>query len=148
MTLNELLSHHQESLSAYSAITAQLDNPDRVPTDWQEWGSLVSARINGSLYCLAHHQHNLQQLTEDSALLAALHTGVDQALAAQSTEQISHQLIAVTAELTRAPERFSHQHISPLRAMGLGDKQLLGIIFSAASAGWTNRLRHTLGQTV
>ncbi len=95
VTLNELLSHHQESLSAYSAITAQLDNPDRVPTDWQEWVSLVSARINGSLYCLAHHQHNLQQLTEDSALLAALHTGVDQALAAQSTEQISHQLIAL-----------------------------------------------------
>ncbi|CNL07295.1 TPA: CMD domain-containing protein [Yersinia enterocolitica] len=148
VTLNELLSHHQESLSAYSAIIAQLDNPDRVPADWQEWVSLVSARINGSLYCQAHHQYNLQQLTEDSALLAALRTGVDQALAAQSTGQISHQLIYVTAELTRAPERFSHQHISPLRAMGLSDKQLLGIIFSAASAGWTNRLRHTLGQTV
>ncbi|CNL82118.1 CMD domain-containing protein [Yersinia proxima] len=148
VTLNELLSHHQESLRAYSAVTAQLDNPERVPADWQEWVSLVSARINGSRYCQAHHQHNLQQLTEDSALLAALQTGIDQALAAQSTEQISHQLIAVTAELTRAPERFSHQHISPLRAMGLSDKQLLGIIFSAASAGWTNRLRHTLGQTV
>ncbi|MFV8798483.1 CMD domain-containing protein [Yersinia sp. LJYL362] len=147
-TLNALLSLHQESLLAYSAITAQFDNPERMQSDWQEWVSLVSARINGSLYCQAHHQHNLQQLTEDSALLAALRTGVDQALAAQSTEQIPHLLISVTAELTRAPERFSHQHLSPLRALGFSDKQLLGIILSAASAGWTNRLRHTLGQTV
>ncbi|WP_174847716.1 CMD domain-containing protein [Yersinia artesiana] len=148
LTLNELLSHHQESLHAYSAIAAQLDNAERVPADWQEWVSLASARINGSRYCQARHQHNLQQLTGDSALLAALQTGIGQALAVQPTEQIPHQLISVTAELTRAPERFGHQHISPLRAMGLSDKQLLGIIFSAASAGWTNRLRHTLGQRV
>lgn len=148
VTLNELLSHHQESLHVYRAITAQWDNTDQLQPDWQEWVSLVSARINGSLYCQAHHQHNLQQLAANNTLLAALRAGVEQALAAQSAEQISHQLIAVTAELTRAPERFSHQHISPLQAVGLNDKQVLGIIFSAASAGWTNRLRHTLGQAV
>lgn len=148
VTLNELLSHHQESLHPYRAIIAQWDNTDQLQPDWQEWISLVSARVNGSLYCQAHHQHNLQQLAANNTLLIALRAGVEQALAAQSAEQISHQLIAVTAELTRAPERFSHQHISPLQAMGLSDKQLLGIIFSAASAGWTNRLRHTLGQAV
>ena len=148
VTLNELLSHHQESLPPYRAITAQWDNTDQLQPDWQEWISLVSARVNGSLYCQAHHQHNLQQLAANNTLLAALRAGVEQALAAQSAEQISHQLIAVTAELTRAPERFSHQHISPLQAVGLNDKQVLGIIFSAASAGWTNRLRHTLGQAV
>lgn len=153
VTLKQLLAHHQESLSAYSTITAQLDDPESVPSDWQELVSLVSARINGSLYCQANHQHNLQQLTGNSALLTALQMGVnsallDSALAALPNKQIAHQLIAVTAELTRAPERFSHQHISPLLALGLSDKQLLSIIFCVASAGWANRLRHTLGQTV
>ncbi|WP_145509548.1 MULTISPECIES: CMD domain-containing protein [Yersinia] len=159
VTLNTLLAYHQESLSAYNAITAQLDNPARVPfsptseSDWQELVSLVSARINGSLYCQTRHQHNLQQLPGNNSLLTALQMGInsaliDSALAAQPNKQMTHQLISVTAELTRAPERFSHQHISPLLALGLSDKQLLSIIFCIASAGWANRLRHTLGQTV
>lgn len=153
VTLNTLLAYHQESLSAYSAITAQLDSPERVPSDWQQLVSLVSARINGSRYCQASHQHNLQQLTGNTLLLAALQTGIDSALretalTVQPNKPITQQLISVTAELTRAPERFSHPHISPLLALGLSDKQLLSIIFCIASAGWTNRLRHTLGQTV
>ncbi|WP_145535986.1 CMD domain-containing protein [Yersinia thracica] len=156
VTLNQLLAYHQESLSAYNAITTQLDTLEQAPfsptseSDWQELVSLVSARINGSLYCQAWHQHNLQQLTGNSSLLAALQTGIDSALreAAYPNNPVIQQLISVTAELTRAPERFSHQHISPLLALGLSDKQLLSIIFCIASAGWANRLRHTLGQRV
>ncbi|ATM95947.1 Uncharacterized protein conserved in bacteria [Yersinia frederiksenii] len=150
LTLNQLLAYHPLSSHAYNAITAQVDKlqlvtSDLAPTVWHEWVSLVSSRINGSLFCQAYHQHNLQQLTEGSSLLAALQIGVDCALASQTDEQITHQLIYVSAELTRAPERFSQQHISPLLTLGISNEQLLSVIFNTATAGWANRLRHTLG---
>lgn len=153
LTLNQLLALHPLSSHAYHAITAQAQNlqlvtVDSAATAWQQWIALVSGRINGSRYCQARHQHHLQQWAGNSSLLAALQAGIDCALASQADKQITHQLIYVTAELTRAPERFSPQHISPLLALGISNEQLLSIIFNAATAGWTNRLRHTLGQAV
>lgn len=153
LTLNSLLALHPLSSHAYHAITAQAQNlqlvtADSAATAWQQWIALVSGRINGSRYCQARHQHHLQQLAGNSSLLAALQVGVDCALASQADKQITHPLIYVTAELTRAPERFSQQHVSPLLALGISNEQLLSIIFNVATAGWTNRLRHTLGQAV
>lgn len=148
LTLNQLLAQHLPSLPAYSAITAWLHNPlAAIPADWQAWVSLVSARINGSLYCQAQHRHSLQQQAGNASLLAALQLGVAGALATSPKAQLSHPLIYISAELTRAPERFNHQHISPLLALGVSHQQLLGIILSTATAGWVNRLRHSLGQT-
>lgn len=148
VTLNQLLAHNQQSFQPYSAIITRLYSRPRVPSDWLELVSLVSAQINGSRYCQANHQHNLLQLTGNTALLAALPSGIDSALAIQPKEHNLHPLISLAAELTRGPERFSHQHITPLQTIGLSDTQILSIIFYVASAGWANRLRHTLGQTV
>ncbi|MGE4801315.1 CMD domain-containing protein [Yersinia hibernica] len=148
ITLNQLLAHHQASFQAYRAITTRLSRPQHMPSDWLELVSLASARINGSRYCQAKHQHHWRQLTANTAFLAALQSGIDNALAIPPQNHMFHPLIQLTAELTRAPERFSQQHIAPLQALGLSDRQLLSIIFHVASAGWVNRLRHTLGRTV
>ncbi|WP_029816596.1 carboxymuconolactone decarboxylase family protein, partial [Yersinia pestis] len=72
--------------------------------------------------------------------------GIDHALFLLPEQQIPHQLISVTAELTRAPERFNHQHVKRLQTLGVSDTQVMRIIFSIAITGWTNRLRHTLGK--
>ncbi|CNH56534.1 CMD domain-containing protein [Yersinia pekkanenii] len=146
ITLRELLEHHQTSFHAYSTIIARQPPPQLIPPDWLALVSLVTARINGSVYCQASYQQQWQQLTNNSSLITALVAGIDNALATQTGEQITHLLIHVSAELTRAPERFNHQHLSHLSALDVSHKQLLSIIFSAATAGWTNRLMQTLGQ--
>ncbi|MGP2515906.1 CMD domain-containing protein [Yersinia sp. 2545 StPb PI] len=148
ITLSELLQHHQQSLLAYRTIITRQHYPPLLPPDWLALVALVTARINGSRYCLAIHKHQLHQLTPNTTLITALDAGIDNALATQSDEQIIHWLIYAAAELTRAPERFSHQHISPLLALGVSNQQLVSIIFDTAAVGWTNRLRQTLGQAV
>ncbi|MDN0124971.1 carboxymuconolactone decarboxylase family protein [Yersinia aleksiciae] len=148
LTLHDLLQRDPQSLPAYTGISQQ-EAPQHIPADWIALVALVSARINGSIYCQAHYQ---QQLTaypsvSDSSITRALVTGVDSALAIQPDDPMTHPLIALSAELTRAPERFSHQSISPLLALGVNYHQLLSIIITIATAGWTNRLRQALGQT-
>ncbi|CNE96618.1 CMD domain-containing protein [Yersinia similis] len=145
-TLTELLGHHQQSLLAYHAITAHQHYSPQLQSDWLELVALVSARINGSLYCQARHRQHLQQLTEQPLLVTELLKGIDHALFLLPDQQIPHQLIGVTAELTRAPERFNHQHLKRLQTLGVSDTQIMRIIFSIAITGWTNRLRHTLGK--
>ncbi|MBO1551888.1 CMD domain-containing protein [Yersinia pseudotuberculosis] len=145
-TLTELLGHHQQSLLAYHAITTHQPNSPQLQRDWLELVALVSARINGSLYCQARHRQHLQQLTEQPLLVTELLKGIDHALFLLPEQQIPHQLISVTAELTRAPERFNHQYVKRLQTLGVSDTQVMRIIFSIAITGWTNRLRHTLGK--
>lgn len=149
LSLHDLLERDSQSLPAYRAITQQ-EAPQHVPADWLALVALVSARINGSIYCQARHK---QQLTvyssvSGSSITSALITGVESALAIEPDDQMTRPLISLSAELTRAPERFSHQSISPLLALGVNYHQLLGIIITTSSAGWTNRLRQALGQTV
>ncbi|CNK12314.1 Uncharacterized protein conserved in bacteria [Yersinia enterocolitica] len=149
VTLHDLLEHDPQSLSAYQQVTQQ-QAPQQASADWHALVALVSARINGSIYCQAHHQ---QQLIADSSagyasITDALVTGVESALATSPEHQMTHPLIHLSAELTRAPERFSHQSIRPLLALGVNHHQLLSLIITAATAGWTNRLRQALGATV
>ncbi len=150
LTLEQLLAYHQQSLPAYREMALQLYHSQRELSDAAltgglEWVSLVSARINGSRYCQAQHQQKLQQIAGNAPLLAALQVDVDGALAAQSSGTVTHSLISVAAELTRAPERFSYQHLSPLLTLGINYNQVLSLLFNTAAAGWTNRLRQTLG---
>ncbi|MDN0112913.1 carboxymuconolactone decarboxylase family protein [Yersinia mollaretii] len=149
VTLHDLLEHDPQSLSAYQQVTQQ-QAPQQIPADWLALVALVSARINGSIYCQAHHQ---QQLTTDlsagyASTIDVIVTGVDSALATLPVHQMAHPLIFLSAELTRAPERFSHQSIRPLLALGVSHHQLLSLIITTATAGWTNRLRQALGATV
>ncbi|WP_145571534.1 carboxymuconolactone decarboxylase family protein [Yersinia bercovieri] len=149
ITLHDLLERNSQSLPAYREITQQAA-PPQIPADWLALVALVSARINGSIYCQAQHKQQLAIYASinDLLIISALITGVDSALAIEPTEQMTHSLIDLSAQLTRSPERFSHQSIHPLLALGVNYHQLLGIIITTASAGWTNRLRQALGQTV
>ncbi|WP_271311486.1 CMD domain-containing protein [Yersinia intermedia] len=146
ITLSALLQYHQQSLIAYSSIITRQHRPQQ--PDWLALVALVTARINGSRYCLAINKHQLQQASHNALLIEALELGIENALATQSDDPTTHPLIYAVAELTRAPERFSHQHISPLLALGVSNQQIVRIIFDTAAAGWTNRLRQTLGQAV
>lgn len=144
VTLAKLLEHHPHSFQAYNVIAAASDAPP-LQRDWLELLALVSARIHGSLYCLARHGQYLQPLADNQRLVTELLKGIEHAQVLLPKEQIPHWLIWVAAELTRAPERFSHQHLEHLTAFGISDTQVIQIIFKIAATGWTNRLRQTLG---
>ena len=147
LTLHDLLARHPSSLSSYTLI-AQQKTPQQTAADWSALVSLVSARINGSTYCQAHYKQQLStsSSTDYSAVTTALDTDIASALTINSGEPFTQPLIHLAAELTRAPERFSQQYITPLILIGFSDHQLLGMIISTAAAGWTNRLRQALGE--
>ena len=149
LTLHDLLARHPASLSSYTLI-AQQKTLQQTAADWSALVSLVSARINGSNYCQAHYKQQLStsSTTDYSAVTNAIDTDIACALAIKSGDPFTQPLIHLAAELTRTPERFSQQFITPLILIGFSDQQLLGIIISTAAAGWTNRLRQALGEVV
>ncbi|MDU7867587.1 MAG: oxidoreductase, partial [Pantoea sp.] len=97
----------------------------------QPLAEATAARILGSRWAF-------QQLSGVDALIA----GVDEAEA----PEIQRQIIALAAQLTRAPERFSAAHLQPLAEAGWSADALFDLIQSVAIGNWNSRLCYALGE--
>lgn len=56
------------------------------------------------------------------------------------------QIIALAAQLTRSPERFSAAHLQPLMEAGWEPEALFALIQSVAIGNWNSRLFYALGE--
>lgn len=113
-----------------------LPRPDR------ELSAAATSRVNGCIYCASVHSRLAAQLSgrpEDVQRL--LDEGVDAAL-----DDRWRALVDLAAALTLTPPAATQEHISALRALGLGDLDLLDALQAAAFFAWANRLMLTLGE--
>ncbi|MGJ0126864.1 CMD domain-containing protein [Pantoea sp. RHCKP32] len=69
--------------------------------------------------------------------------GVDEAGVTGEQQQI----IALAAQLTRSPERFSAAHLQPLMAAGREPEALFALIQCVAIGNWNSRLFYALGES-
>lgn len=128
-----LLAHDGKTLSGWSALLTTLSAASASPE--ATLAAAVASRINGSSDCFNRYPAG--------ALRDALAAGVEQALAlADPTQQA---VIALAAQLTRSPDRFSAAHLQALRDAGLSDSQTFDVLLGAAAASWGNRLMQGLG---
>jgi len=56
------------------------------------------------------------------------------------------QIVALSAQLTRSPERFSAAHLQPLMEAGWEPEALFALIQSVAIGNWNSRLFYALGE--
>ncbi|MGK3141903.1 CMD domain-containing protein [Pantoea sp. C2G6] len=119
-----LLAHDPVALSGWTALRQQL-------TAANSLAEATAARILGSRWAfrlLAGHEIIIE--------------GVDGAGAGREEQQI----IALAAQLTRSPERFSAAHLQPLTESGWEAGTLFALIQSVAMGNWTSRLFYALGE--
>ncbi len=60
---------------------------------------------------------------------------------------VKNPLIALSAQLTRLPERFSAAHLQPLLNAGWGTERLFTLLQAIAFASWQDRVLMALGET-
>lgn len=121
-----ILLHDAAVLSTWVALMEQAPQGDDAIL-----AQAVSARILG---CHGNFTRRAGDWRE------ALLEDVD--LAAQT-----QPVIAVSAQLTRLPERFSAAHLQPLHNAGWENERLFGLLHAIALANWQDRLLMALTET-
>ncbi|NXZ87504.1 peroxidase-related enzyme [Serratia fonticola] len=139
-----LLAHDAPALHERNAVFNSITHyADGLSPRLKALVALVTSRINGSHYCVAVLANTLA----DRELALALVAGIDNALEV-ADDPLTAAVISVTADLTRAPEKFTAQSVQPLFNNGLDRSQALDVISTSALYAWENRLRYSLGDTV
>lgn len=119
-----VLAHDASVLYGWTLLRQQLSDAHPLAT-------ATAARILGSRWAF-------QQLSGVDDLIE----GVDEA----SIREPQRQIVALAAQLTRAPERFSAAHLQPLADAGWSAEALFSVIQSVAIANWNSRLFYALGE--
>jgi len=119
-----VLAHDPAALYGWAQLRQHLSDDQALP-------EAVAARILGSrwLFRLLNGQ-------------AGLIEGVDDA-GSRGAEQ---QIIALAAQLTRSPERFSAAHLQPLMEAGWENDALFALVQRVAIGNWNSRLFYALGE--
>ncbi|WP_336792600.1 oxidoreductase [Pantoea anthophila] len=119
-----VLAHDPAALYGWAQLRQHLSDEPALP-------EAVAARILGSRW--------LFRLLDGQA---GLIEGVDDA-GSRGAEQ---QIIALAAQLTRSPERFSAAHLQPLMEAGWENDALFALIQRVAIGNWNSRLFYALGE--
>ncbi|SFN30488.1 N-terminal domain of uncharacterized protein YciW-containing protein [Candidatus Pantoea varia] len=118
-----LLAHDPSALYGWAQLRQHLSHENTL-------GEATAARILGSRWAF-------RLLAGNDVLIE----GVDEV--SKGEEQ---QIIALAAQLTRSPERFSAAHLQPLMEAGWEAKALFALIQSVAIGNWNSRLFYALGE--
>ncbi|WP_434641703.1 CMD domain-containing protein [Klebsiella sp. I138] len=136
--LAPLLAVHETTLKAQHELLSQLSTN-------QPFASLValmSARINGSVSCF----NAWAESGFDSPQLSDVLRRDDRAFQSWGQNHPTERAILQAAQLlTRAPDRFSAAHLTPLSEHGLSREQIVDILAWCGLCGWMNRLKIALG---
>lgn len=109
----------------------------------RELAATAASRHNGCVFCASVHsaaatresgrEENVQQLLDD---------GVE----ADLGDPVWNAVVASSVALTDTPLGFGTADIERLRAVGLGDPEIVDVINGAAFFNWANRLMLSLGE--
>jgi len=125
-----LLVHDAQALYGWATLKQHLDKHFMAD---ERLAQAVSARLLG-----CRGQFNRLSGTWRAALLQDIDT------AGTGAQQ---QIVALSAQLTRLPERFSAAHLQPLLNAGWSSERLFTLLQAVAFASWQDRLLMTLGET-
>lgn len=118
-----LLAHDPSALYGWAQLRQHLSHENTL-------AEATAARILGSRWAF-------RLLAGNDVLIE----GVDEV--SKGEEQ---QIIALAAQLTRSPERFSAAHLQPLMEAGWEAEALFALIQSVAIGNWNSRLFYALGE--
>ncbi len=115
-----------------------------LPRADRELAATVTSRLNGCIYCASVHSRHASQLSgRRDDVQRLLDDGIGAAL-----DERWRALTDLAAALTLTPPAATQDHLARLRALGLGDLELLDAMQAAAFFAWANRLMLTLGEPV
>ena len=133
-----MLRHRSE---AYNAI---MYAPGGLPRAERELGAMVVSVTNGCVFCTSVHAQRFAQLARRSDTVEQV---FDDPANAGTTDR--ERAIARFAQaVTLRPASLDDADIAPLRALGMGDAEIIDLLHAVAIFGWSNRLMQNLGEPV
>jgi uncharacterized peroxidase-related enzyme len=134
-----LMLRHRSA--AYNAI---MYAPGGLPRAERELGAMVVSVTNGCVYCTSVHAQRFEQLAKRSDTVEQVFDDPRGAGTDDRERAIAQFAIAVTER----PHALAAKDIEPLRAVGLGDEEIIDLLNAVAIFGWANRLMQNLGEPV
>lgn len=134
-----VMLHHRSE--AYNLI---MYAPGGLPRAERELGAMVVSVTNGCVYCTSVHAQRFAQL-------ARRHDTVEQVFtdaASAGTTERERAIATFARAVTLNPQALGPADVMPLRALGMGDAEVLDLLHAVAIFGWANRLMHNLGEPV
>jgi uncharacterized peroxidase-related enzyme len=140
-----VLAHDPDTVKERSPLyNAIMFGPRGLPRADRELGAVVASRINGCAYCASVHAKRFIELAKEPDVMTRIH---QDGLSA-SLDPRRAAIVAYSAKLTSRPAKLGPADAAPLRAVGLGDGEILDLTYSVAMFGWANRLMQSLGASV
>jgi alkylhydroperoxidase domain protein/CMD domain protein len=115
-----------------------------LPRADRELSATVTSRVNGCVYCASVHSRLASQLSDQPEVVQRL---LDEGITAELDERW-RAVTDLAAALALTPPAATQAHLGRLRALGLGDLEILDVIQAASFFSWANRLMLTLGEPV
>ena len=140
-----VLAHQPEILLQRSiAFNAIMFAPGGMPRAERELGATVESRVNGCAYCASVHAQRFEQLAKRSDVIEQ----VFEAPASAGTTPREKAIVEFSIKLGAEPDTVSAEDVRALKAVGLGELEILDLIHSVALFAWANRLMLNLGEPV
>lgn len=140
-----VLAHQPEILLQRSiAFNAIMFAPGGMPRAERELGATVESRVNGCVYCASVHAQRFEQLAKRSDVIEQ----VFEAPASAGTTPREKAIVEFSIKLGAEPDTVSAEDVRALKAVGLGELEILDLIHSVALFAWANRLMLNLGEPV
>jgi len=134
-----LMLRHRSA--AYNAI---MYAPGGLPRAERELGAMVVSVTNGCVYCTSVHAQRFEQLAKRSDTVEQVFDDPKKAGTNERERAIARFAIAVTER----PQALGAADIAALRAVGMGDEEIIDLLHAVAIFGWANRLMQNLGEPV
>jgi uncharacterized peroxidase-related enzyme len=134
-----LMLRHRSA--AYNAI---MYAPGGLPRAERELGAMVVSVRNGCVYCTSVHAQRFEQLTKRSDTVEQV---FDDPRTAGTTER-ERAIARFAVAITERPQAIGPADIAPLRAVGMGDAEIIDLLHAVSIFAWANRLMQNLGEPV
>ena len=109
-----------------------------------ELGAVSASVANRSIYCVAAHSHQYNQLTEDHAVMKIIFS----LWASAEFDPRQKALFQFGTDLSQCPSKGTKEDIDRLFGNGFNTQEILDLVLAAALFGWVNRLSMILGDPV
>lgn len=139
--VHKIHSLNPESLAAHMQLYMTLMfGQSPLPRRERELIGVAVSRTNGCAYCVAHHSDAMSRYEKRPELVRAAGEARWDAL-----QDRDAALCRYAEKLTRTPSAMTERDLSPLRAAGLSDQEILDAAQIAAYFNFVNRLVLGLG---
>ena len=131
-----MLQHRSLAYNAIMYASGGLPRAER------ELGALVVSVTNGCVYCTSVHAQRYAQLARRIDTVEQVFT--DPSTAGSTPRE--RAIASFAQALTLDPSGLGSADLADLRALGMGDEDLIDLTHAVAIFGWANRLMHNLGE--